>query len=268
MTILGNVSASPGALAGRSALVTGAGRGIGRAIARWFLVHGAAVCLADRDQPALADAAAEYADLGRLATVVIDVSSEDSVAAGVRRAALAFGALHIAVNNAGLADPRSAPVEQLAETDWRRVLDTNLTGPFLVCKHAAPHLRLAPGGGIVINIASTRALQSEPNTEAYAASKGGLVALTHALAVSLGPAVRVHCISPGWIETSAYRPRAERKPAALRDQDHAQHPVGRVGVPEDIAALCGWLASPEAGFITGQNLVVDGGMTRKMIYAE
>jgi NAD(P)-dependent dehydrogenase (short-subunit alcohol dehydrogenase family) len=267
MTILSNANAAPGRLAGRSALVTGAGRGIGRGIARWFLTQGAAVCLADRDRAALADAAEEYADLGHLVTAEMDVSVEDSVADGVRRAAEAFGGLHVAVNNAGLADPRARPVDQLAEADWRRVIDTNLTGPLLVCKHAVPHLRRTPGGGIIINIASTRALQSEPDTEAYAASKGGLVALTHALAVSLGPAVRVHCISPGWIETSAYRPRVERRPAELGAEDHAQHPAGRVGAPEDVAALCAWLASAEAGFITGQNYIVDGGMTRKMIYA-
>ena len=255
-------------LGGRLALVTGAGRSIGRAIARRFLDEGAAVCLADRDAGALADAAGEFADLGRLVTAVVDVSREESVAAGVARAVEALGGLHLVVNNAGLASPRNAPVDQLAEADWRRVLDTNLTGPFLVAKHAAPHLRRAPGGGTIINIASTRALQSEPNTEAYAASKGGLVALTHALALSLGPAVRVHCVSPGWIETSRFAPRGERAPAALREEDHAQHPAGRVGRPEDVAGLCAWLGSADAGFVTGQNYVVDGGMTRKMIYAD
>jgi NAD(P)-dependent dehydrogenase (short-subunit alcohol dehydrogenase family) len=148
------------------------------------------------------------------------------------------------------------------------VLDTNLTGPLLATRHAVPHLRRATGGGAIINIASTRALQSEPDSEAYAASKGGLVALTHALAISLGPAVRVHCISPGWIDTSAYAPRGERGPSRVRDEDHAQHPVGRVGRPEDVAALCAWLSSAEAGFVTGQNYVVDGGMTHKMIWLE
>jgi NAD(P)-dependent dehydrogenase (short-subunit alcohol dehydrogenase family) len=255
-------------LAGRCALVTGAGRGIGRGVARWFLAEGAAVCLADRDKAALDDAADEYRELGRLVTAPMDVSDEASVAAGVRRAVESLGGLHIVVNNAGLSRPDSAPVEELAEADWRRVLDTNLTGPFLVSKHAVPHLRRAPGGGSIINIASTRALQSEPNTEAYVASKGGLVALTHALAISLGPAVRVHCVSPGWIETGAFAPRGEREQAELRERDHAQHPVGRVGKPEDVAALCAWLASAETGFITGQNHVIDGGMTRKMIYSE
>jgi len=122
-----------------------------------------------------------------------------------------------------------------------------------MAKHCAPQLRRR--GGAIVNIASTRALQSEPGTEAYSASKGGLVALTHALAMSLGPQVRVNCVSPGWIAHQA-----------VRKKDHAQHPAGRVGRPEDIAEIVAYLLSDAAGFITGQNFVVDGGMTRKMIY--
>ncbi|HSV26450.1 MAG TPA: SDR family oxidoreductase, partial [Sedimentisphaerales bacterium] len=131
----------------------------------------------------------------------------------------------------------------------------NLTGPFLTSKHAAPHIARNKGG--IVNIASTRALMSEANTEAYSASKAGLVGLTHALAVSLGPDVRVNCISPGWIDTADSR---------LSDADHAQHPAGRAGRPEDIAEMTLYLCSAAAGFITGQNFVVDGGMTKKMIY--
>jgi NAD(P)-dependent dehydrogenase (short-subunit alcohol dehydrogenase family) len=113
--------------------------------------------------------------------------------------------------------------------------------------------------GAVVTIASTRAHMSEAHTEAYAASKGGLVALTHALSISLSPAVRVNCISPGWIFTKGDPPRAE---------DHAFHPAGRVGRPEDIAALAAFLVGPDSGFITGSEFVVDGGVTRKMIYPE
>ena len=109
---------------------------------------------------------------------------------------------------------------------------------------------------------------SEPDNEAYATTKGGLVALTHALANSLGPDVRVNAIAPGWIATDAWKPRKERKEPDLRDVDHAQHPAGRVGRPEDVAALAAYLVSEEATFLTGACVVLDGGMTRKMIYAE
>jgi NAD(P)-dependent dehydrogenase (short-subunit alcohol dehydrogenase family) len=116
-------------------------------------------------------------------------------------------------------------------------------------------------------MSSTRALMSEPDTEPYAACKGALVSFTHALAISLGPRIRVNCISPGWIATDELAPRDQRKQPRLSKQDHSQHPVGRVGKPDDIAALCAWLLSEEAGFETGQNFLSDGGMTRKMIYA-
>jgi NAD(P)-dependent dehydrogenase (short-subunit alcohol dehydrogenase family) len=116
-------------------------------------------------------------------------------------------------------------------------------------------------GGAIVNIASTRALMSEPNSEAYAASKGGILSLTHALAVSLaGDHIRVNAISPGWIETGDY--------GKLRQIDHAQHPAGRVGKPDDIARACLYLCHDENDFITGTNIVIDGGMTRKMIYVE
>ena len=264
-------SSSPptdGALRGRVALVTGAGRGIGRAIARRFLQEGAAVCLADIDRDALDDAAAEYAALGRLEPLVLDVSDESQVAAGVGRCADALGGLDILVNNAASSDPVSGPIERLDLADWQRTLAVGLTGPMLLVKHAVPHLRRARGGGRVINIGSIRALMSEPNTEGYAAAKGGLTALTHALAISLGPDVRVNVISPGWIDTSDYAPRPRRAPADLRPIDHHQHPAGRVGHPHDVAALCAFLASDAASFLTGHNLPLDGGLTRKMIYAD
>lgn len=118
----------------------------------------------------------------------------------------------------------------------------------------------------MVNIASSRALSSEPNTEAYTASKGGVVALTHALANSLGPDVRVNAVSPGWIETRDWQKLSNRKEPDLREIDHKQHPAGRVGRPEDVAHLVAFLLSNRAGFITGQNVVIDGGMSTKMIY--
>jgi NAD(P)-dependent dehydrogenase (short-subunit alcohol dehydrogenase family) len=122
--------------------------------------------------------------------------------------------------------------------------------------------------GAIVNIASTRAFMSEPNTEAYSASKGGIVALTHAMAISLAPhRIRVNCISPGWIEVRDWKKSGERKAPHHTRADRDQHPVGRVGTPEDIAEACEFLAE-HAGFMTGQTIVIDGGMTVKMIYAE
>jgi len=176
-----------------------------------------------------------------------------------------FRRLGMVVCNAGIGYP-GVPVTDLTLEQWRRVIDVNLTGCFLCAKHGAEHLRKT--GGSIVNIASTRAIQSEANTEPYSASKGGIVALTHALALSLGPQIRVNCISPGWIETRPWKKESKRSTPQLRAEDHAQHPAGRVGKPEDVASLVAYLASEEAGFITGQNFVVDGGMTRKMIYIE
>jgi NAD(P)-dependent dehydrogenase (short-subunit alcohol dehydrogenase family) len=243
-------------------LVTGGGRGIGRAIARRLAADGARVCIVDRDRRAGADAAREYGPSVRF--VAADIARE----ADVRRAVascVAWGKrLDGVVNNAGIADPRHGPVEALRLTAWQRVVDVNLTGSFLVAKHTIRHLRRRRGA--IVNLGSTRALQSQPDTEAYAASKGAIVALSHALSISLGPQIRVNCISPGWIATDELLPRDRRRKPRLSRANHAQHPVGRVGRPEDVAGLCAWLLSDEAGFVTGQNYIIDGGMTRKMIY--
>jgi len=226
------------------ALVTGGAQGIGRGTALLLAGRGYRVAVADL-----------HASRGKTALRFFecDVSKEPSVRACIRSVAKRFGRLDALVNNAGITGPDNGPVEKLSLAEWNRRIGTNLTGAFLMAKHAVPHLRRARGA--IVNIASTRALQSEPDTEAYAASKGGLVALTHALALSLGPEVRVNCISPGWIS---------HKP--VRKKDHAQHPVGRVGAAADVAELVAYLLSDAAGFVTGQNFVIDGGMTRKMIY--
>jgi NAD(P)-dependent dehydrogenase (short-subunit alcohol dehydrogenase family) len=195
--------------------------------------------------------------------VLTDVADADAVEA-LRQRVATDGGLDLLVNNAAVMVRK--PLAELAPDEWRRVLDVNLTGPFLCSRAFAPLLRTRTGS--IVNIASTRALMSEAHTESYAASKGGLVALTHAMALSLGPEVRVNCISPGWIDTTALAKHSRRQRVLLSAQDHAQHPAGRVGKPEDIAAMVLTLASTEAGFITGENIVIDGGMTRKMIYAE
>jgi NAD(P)-dependent dehydrogenase (short-subunit alcohol dehydrogenase family) len=248
------------------ALVTGGGQGIGKGIVQRLLEDGMRVVVAEKDAAAGEEAADELARLGPVRYIHTDVADEASVRAALEETEATFGRLDALVNNAGIAGPFNGPVEQLALDDWHRVLQTNLTGAFLCVKHAVSRLR-RQGGGAVINIASTRAFQSEPHTEAYAASKGGLFALTHALAISLGPDVRVNCISPGWIEVSAWQKASVRSHPDLRPVDHAQHPVGRVGEPGDVAALAAFLLSDAAGFITGQNFIIDGGMTRTMIYA-
>jgi NAD(P)-dependent dehydrogenase (short-subunit alcohol dehydrogenase family) len=246
----------------KCALVTGGAQGIGLGIAQALAREGYQVVVADLD----AEAGREAARTPGLAFVRCDVSRESSVRACVRAALRRFGRLDALVNNAGLAGPADPPVERLALAQWNRRLAVNLTGALLMAKHCAPHLRRARGA--IVNIASTRALQSEANNEAYSASKAGLVGLTQALAMSLGPQVRVNCVSPGWIDVSAWKKSRARKPARHSAQDHAQHPVGRIGRPEDVAALVAYLLSDAAGFVTAQNFVIDGGMTKKMIYVE
>ena len=245
----------------RVALVTGAARGIGLGIAAWLIAEGWRVVVADIEQERGAKVAAALGE--RAWFVALDVADEGQVEAAVAQVIGQFGRLDALVNNAGLATAQGQPLESLALTEWRKVLGVNLDGPMLLAKHCAPYLREQQGA--IVNIASTRASQSEANCEAYAASKGGLVALTHALAVSLGPEVRVNCVSPGWIDA---RDPVQQRLEPLSVFDHAQHPVGRVGTVEDVAAQVAWLLSDAAGFVTGQEFVIDGGMSRKMIYQD
>jgi NAD(P)-dependent dehydrogenase (short-subunit alcohol dehydrogenase family) len=235
----------------RAAIVTGAARGIGRGVASHLAQCGWQVILADIDGAAASEAAAEMGGAG----VACDVGNEADIERLVAVARARAGRIDAVVSNAGI-----GAFAALAETTlerWNQVLATNLTATFLLAKAAAADLKASCGS--IVAIASTRAHMSEPNTVAYSASKGGLVALTHALAMTLAPKVRVNCVSPGWINTGKHGP--------LKASDHAQHPVGRVGRPDDVAAAVGYLLSPQAGFITGAELIVDGGMTRKMIYA-
>ena len=232
----------------KHALVTGGANGIGRAIVAHLLDRDWSVAALDKD----GDGLAALPDHARLSRIEADVADEVSV----QRAVEDLGRLDLLVANAGLAGPESGPVETLALEDWNRWVGTNLTGTFLMAKHCVPLLRAARGN--IVTMSSTRAAMSEPHTEAYAATKGGIEALTHALAISLGPDIRVNGIAPGWIVTG--------DPEELRAVDHAQHPVGRAGRPEDIARAVVYL--DEATFTTGQILTIDGGMTRKMIYAE
>ncbi len=229
----------------RVILVTGGAKGIGAGIAQRLAQDGAHVVIADR----------EAVEVPYARSVDCDVSNETEVARLIEGIAAVEGRLDGLVCNAGFMIRK--PIAALSLSEWSRVIATNLTSTFLLVKEAEKMLRAAKGA--VLTIASTRAHMSEPNTESYAASKGGLVALTHALAVSLGPDIRVNCISPGWIDTQG---------AELRREDHEQHPAGRVGRVADVAGLAAYLLGKEAGFITGSEFIADGGMTRKMIYED
>ena len=247
---------------GKVFLVTGGGRGIGRAIARRLVHDGGRVCIVDRDRHAGSDAAREYGE--QVCFVHANVAREAEVRRAVTRCVRWGRRLDGVVNNAAIAAPNSGPIDALTLAGWQRYLDNNPTSVFLVVKHAVRHLRATRGA--IVNLGSICALQTQRNYEAYAASKGAIVALSHAMAISLGPAIRVNCISPGWIVTDELLPRGQRRAPKLTRAHHAQHPVGRVGHPDDIAGLCAWLLSDEAGFATGQNFIIDGGMTRKSVY--
>lgn len=247
-------------------LITGGAQGIGKGIAAYFLDKGWRVVVFDLNAEAIKACKQDFDTPDNLLLIETDVSCEPEVAAAVAEAVRWGERLDAMVSNAAIADPDTGPIEALELAQWQRRIDVNLTGAFLMAKHTVPHLRQS--GGSIVNMASTRALQSEPHSEAYAASKGGLIALTHALAMSLGPDVRANSISPGWIDVSAWQAHAPSEPQPLSDSDHRQHPSGRVGTPGDVAAMVAYLVSPEAGFVTGQNFVIDGGMTRKMIYEE
>ena len=251
---------------GKVGIVTGGGQGIGKGIVKRLLEEGMSVVIAEIDEEAGQETELQMKGLGPVRFVRTDVRDEDSIRDLASLTVQEFGSLDYLVNNAGIARAEQGPIEKLNLEDWNRMISTHLTGSFLCVKHTSPYLRRARGA--IVNIASTRAFQSEPNTEAYAAAKGGIVALTHALAISLGPDVRVNCIAPGWIDVRNWKKGIRTPQPDLRPIDHAEHPVGRVGKPEDIASLTAFLLSDQAGFITGQTFTADGGMTRKMIYVD
>jgi NAD(P)-dependent dehydrogenase (short-subunit alcohol dehydrogenase family) len=250
----------------KTVIVTGGAQGIGKAVTQAFALAGAFVVIADIDAEAGEELAEILCDRGLNARfIAADVGDTVQVKALVDQVTQVGGAVNVLINNAGISWKGS--FAERSVDDWDRVLAVNIRGPYLCAQHAAPHM---PRGSAIVNIASTRALMSETDTEPYSASKGGVVALTHSLAITLGPkGIRVNCISPGWIDVSGWKKESARNPLTLTERDHAQHPAGRVGRPEDIAQACLFLADTDkAGFITGQNLVVDGGMTIKMIYED
>ena len=245
----------------KNIIVTGGAQGIGKITSLELLKNGYSVSVFEIDEEAIEEFKAEVVN-DRIAFFQTDVSEETSVKDSVNSSVKRFGNISGLVNNAAIQIDK--PVTDLSIDDWNRVIGVNLTGPFLCAKHATRYLKESQGS--IINLCSTRAFQSEPNSEAYTASKGGIFSLTHALAMSLGPEIRVNCISPGWIDVSAIKKKNYAKQYPITEEDHSQHPAGRVGKAEDIANMVLFLLNPENSFITGQNFIIDGGMTRKMIY--
>ncbi|NLM74382.1 MAG: glucose 1-dehydrogenase [Clostridiaceae bacterium] len=244
----------------KTVIVTGAGNGIGKGIALLYAEKGAKVVVADVDTKGGEQTVSLIKEQGREAVFVqTDVRIEQDIVRLMETVNRTFGQIDVLINNAGKSVFKS-PFE-LATEEWDDIINTNLRSVFLASREAARFMRNNKEGGAIINIASTRAIMSEPNSEAYAATKGGIVALTHALAASFSQyRITVNTISPGWIETGDY--------SKLRKEDHEQHFSMRVGKPDDIARACLYLTAKENNFATGINLIVDGGMTRKMIYAE
>ena len=222
--------------AGKVAVSTGGAHGIGKAIAEAFRAEGAAV---------------EIIDIAPGEHYVGDISKKETLEAFARTVLDRHGHIDFLINNAL---PLMKGIDACTYEEFTYALSVGVTAPFYLSKLFAPHF--APGG-VIINISSSRDRMSQPQTESYTAAKGGIAALTHALAVSLAGRVRVNSISPGWIDT-AYR--------TYEGPDATQQPAGRVGNPMDIAHMVLFLCSDKAGFITGENICIDGGMTRQMIY--
>ncbi|MDC3417705.1 SDR family NAD(P)-dependent oxidoreductase [Aquibacillus salsiterrae] len=238
-------------------IVTGGANGIGRGIVQAFTEEGATVVLADVDEPSGNSVQEQASSNGSVYFVKTDLRNPDEINNLFTFTKDKFGTIDILINNAGVS--RFKNVYDLSVEEWDDVININLRATFLCSQAAAKVMRSNKKGGAIVSIASTRAFMSEPDSEAYAATKGGIVALTHALSMSLqDDLITVNSISPGWIETENY--------AHLRENDHKQHPSKRVGKPEDIARACLFLTDEHNDFITGENIIIDGGMTKKMIY--
>lgn len=239
-------------------IVTGSGKGIGQAVASAYAMKEANVVITDKDEQAGRETKEQIESQGGKAVFFpSDNQKPEDIDHVIQQVIQQYGKIDILINNAGIGNFK--PIDELTVEEWDEVLNTNLRGSFLYAQKAARYMKKNQKGGSIVNISSTRAFMSEPGSEAYAASKGGVFSLTHAMALSYqDDHITVNCISPGWIQTENYD--------KLRDIDHEQHPSKRVGKKEDIARACLFLTNPLNDFITGENLIIDGGMTRKMIY--
>ncbi|MEU5233889.1 SDR family NAD(P)-dependent oxidoreductase [Streptomyces anulatus] len=241
--------------AGRTALITGGASGIGLALARRLAAGGAAVVVADYDEENARKAAADLESAGaRAAAVAMDVTDPASVEAGVRFAVDTFGALHLAVNNAGIAGP-SSPTGEYPVEDWNRVVATNLSGVFHSMRHELPAI-VAAGGGAIVNMSSILGTNGFAGSPAYVAAKHGVVGLTKTAALEYaGQNVRINAVGPGFIDTPLLR---NTDPGA-REHLISLHPAGRLGTAEEVAELAAFLLSDKASFIHGSYHLVDGG---------
>ena len=239
---------------GRVALVTGGGRGIGRAVAARLLAEGAAVVVAQRGASELPGA-----DF-----IASDFAEPEACRALAEEVLARHGKVDVLVNNAGMM--LESGVAEMSLEDWQRTLAVNLTAPFLLIKHLLPAMRAA-GRGAIVNIGSIEGLGANPGHGAYCASKAGLHGLTRAVAVDEGPnGIRCNAVAPGWIDTDLNRDfiASLSDPETFRKEIGRIHPVGRTGGAEEVAALVTWLASDEASFVTGQVLTIDGGRMAKL----
>lgn len=244
--------------AAKRVFVTGGAEGIGRAIVKAFCAAGHRVAFCDRNAEAGTRTAQETGALF-LEADIRNVAALDEV---MQQLFDTWEDIDVIINNAGVSD--FSPITDTPVEEFDRILQINLRPVFITARKLALHRKnqeVPNKFGRIVNICSTRYLMSEPGSEGYAASKGGIYSLTHALAISLSEwHITVNAISPGWIQNCDYD--------SLRPIDHEQHPSRRVGKPEDIARMCLFLCQPENDFINGENIVIDGGMTRKMIYEE
>ena len=246
----------------RVALVTGAAMGIGKSIATLFAREGASVIAADVDAAKGRQTEAEIRNAGgRCLFYPVDVSSETEVKAAVLAGTTAFGTIDVLLNVAGIA--HEAAAHTLEEDDWHRVMDTNLFGAFVCCKHVLPGM-LQLGRGAIVNLSSVQALFGFPGYPHYAASKGGMISMSRQMAREYASAgIRVNCIAPGTVDTPMNEGVLSRAadPAQLRAAWDKMHPLGRMGQPADVANGALFLASDESSWITGQCLSIDGGVS-------
>jgi NAD(P)-dependent dehydrogenase (short-subunit alcohol dehydrogenase family) len=252
-------------LSGKVAIVTGSGSGIGRAIANRYAKEGARVVIADVVEDSGNEVVSEIRNSGGEAMFVLcDVTKSRDAASAVAKAVEKYGGLDILVNNAGI--EKKGSVVDLPESDWDKVLGVNLKGVFVMSKHAVPEL--AKRKGVIVNTASVAGFTSYKGCTAYCASKGGVVALTRAMALDHAPdGIRVNCVCPGAIDTPLHKKYVAALDPGFRDEyvrrQLADHPIGRIGEPEDIAEAALFLATPRSSFMTGSALVVDGGFLAK-----